>query len=92
VSNSGQGVIVRNNLTNVETICIGKYCDGYTFSDNLIGANPSFENAISRDYHLQRTSQAKDSGRNTNAPALDFDGDSRPQGAAVDIGADEYKR
>jgi len=92
VSNSGQGVVVRNNLTNAGTICIGSYCSGYTFSDNLTGTNPSFDKSSSRDYHLQQTSQAKDTGLNTNAPALDFDGDSRPQGAAVDIGADEYKR
>ena len=47
--------------------------------------NPSFG-----DYHLQSTSPAIDTGSNIDAPSVDFDGNLRPQGTAVDIGAHEY--
>ena len=43
------------------------------------------------DYHIQAFSPAVDNANATYAPALDIDGQSRPQGAADDIGADEYQ-
>ncbi len=42
------------------------------------------------DYHIQAFSPAIDNASATYAPALDIDNQSRPQGAADDIGADEY--
>ena len=43
------------------------------------------------DYHLLATSPITDIGTGVTAPALavDFDGDARPSGSGVDIGADE---
>ncbi|TAN52704.1 MAG: hypothetical protein EPN21_03305, partial [Methylococcaceae bacterium] len=41
------------------------------------------------DFHLQSTSLAKDVGTATGAPADDIDGDARPQGSGIDMGADE---
>ena len=41
------------------------------------------------DYHLQEASPAIDAGTVDGAPAADIDGDQRPCGAAVDMGADE---
>ena len=41
------------------------------------------------DAHLQPCSPAKNVGTATGAPATDFDGDSRPQGAGIDMGYDE---
>ncbi len=41
------------------------------------------------DYHLLGTSPALDIGTMTDAPSTDFEGQARPQGAGVDIGADE---
>ncbi len=42
------------------------------------------------NYHLlDSTSSAADAGRPASAPAYDYDGDPRPQGAQYDIGADE---
>jgi hypothetical protein len=43
------------------------------------------------DYHLTSASAvALDNGTNNNAPAVDIDGDDRPQGVGIDLGADEY--
>ncbi len=42
------------------------------------------------DYHLQSGSPAIDAGTSTGAPATDFDGVARPQGAGYDIGAYEF--
>ncbi len=42
------------------------------------------------DYHIRGNSPCKDSGTNTDAPAMDIDGDARPYNGTVDIGADEY--
>ncbi|OEU75632.1 MAG: hypothetical protein BA864_02630 [Desulfuromonadales bacterium C00003093] len=44
----------------------------------------------SGDYHIQAFSSAIDNASATYAPALDIDGQNRPQAAADDIGADEY--
>jgi|GEM_PF-1796813 len=42
------------------------------------------------DLHLQTNSPCKDAGTVTDAPAADFEGVPRPQGAGYDIGAYEY--
>lgn len=41
------------------------------------------------DYHIQSNSPAVDRASAATAPATDFDGQARPNGAASDIGADE---
>jgi hypothetical protein len=43
------------------------------------------------NYHLKSTSPAIDKGTTVNAPAWDHEGKSRPVGAAVDIGAYEWR-
>ena len=42
------------------------------------------------DLHLKPNSPAIDTGTNTNTTAADFDGNLRPWGAGIDIGAYEY--
>lgn len=42
------------------------------------------------NYHLTGLSPCIDTGRSVGAPSDDMNGDSRPQGTGVDIGADEF--
>ncbi|MFQ5800006.1 MAG: choice-of-anchor Q domain-containing protein [Bacteroidota bacterium] len=50
-----------------------------------------FEDLANRDLHLKAGSMAIDAGTSENAPSVDRDGVSRPQGAGFDIGAYERK-
>ncbi len=43
------------------------------------------------DLHLSAASPARDAGLGADAPSTDFDGNPRPDGSAVDIGACEYQ-
>lgn len=56
-----------------------------------INANPMFVNPAQGDFHLMRTSPAKDAANPAATLVDDADGDARPQGQLRDIGADEIK-
>lgn len=60
-----------------------------TITTSLIGTDPFFVNPAIGDYHLQSASPAIDAGTSEGAPDVDIDGDPRPTGNAMDIGADE---
>jgi hypothetical protein len=53
--------------------------------------NILFVNAAQLDFHLQSGSVAIDKGVTLSSVPYDFDGLSRPQGSAYDLGAYEYK-
>jgi len=53
-------------------------------------AEAIFVNAATHDLDLAAGSPAIDAGTDTDAPALDYAGNGRPQGAGYDIGAYEY--
>lgn len=55
-----------------------------------VQADPSFVNSAAGDFHLTASSPAVDRGSPAAAPALDYDGGSRPVGAAPDLGAFEF--
>jgi hypothetical protein len=57
---------------------------------NIVAA-PSFVNRIAADFHLMSDSPAIDHADPAATEMIDYDGTARPQGAARDIGAFEYK-
>ncbi len=73
------------------------YNDYYDNAINVGGAasgahsltdDPQFEDRAASDYHLAMGSLLIDQGGSVNVPH-DFEGDPRPRGSAIDIGADE---
>ncbi|MBN2147799.1 MAG: right-handed parallel beta-helix repeat-containing protein [Anaerolineales bacterium] len=77
--------------------------DGYrgyedeVYGEDYVEGDPMFVNPGGANFHLQAGSPAVDAGWDVEAPALDFEGDFRPQdgdedGTAIhDIGADEVR-
>jgi hypothetical protein len=61
-------------------------------AENVNGGDPQFVNAAANDFHLQAGSLAIDRGATLTGFKHDYDVSARPQGAAWDIGAFEYKR
>jgi len=84
------GVVIRNNLTDAAIVAR----DGATgtVNTNVTNAQSSwFVNAANHDLHLLGTvTAAIDKGATLANVPTDFDGQTRPTGAAYDIGADEY--
>jgi hypothetical protein len=62
---------------------------GDVANTNALYSSPFFVNPSGDDYHIQVDSAAINAGANTWV-SVDIDGDVRPQGATVDIGADEH--
>ncbi len=96
--------LVNCIITNVDSLSTGdntlnfeyQYSDffnnGFTMlsGSGNISTDPLFMDASSGDYLLQKTSPCIDSGTSQNAPLVDFEGVSRPQGAGFDMGIYEY--
>jgi len=67
------------------------YSDVYQTSGVYVGdGNINEDPLLDMESHLESGSQCIDAGTSVNAPPIDIDGDTRPQGSAVDMGADEY--
>lgn len=84
VASGGAAILRHNALHNLGTAYVG-VASGSTD----LAAAPNYLNRNGRDYHLAPGSPLRDAGRSAGSPNVDFDGDSRPQGDGVDIGADE---
>jgi hypothetical protein len=63
--------------------------NGMTLSSGPVGANVSGNPLLDATSHLGASSPARNAGTSTEAPATDMDGENRPRGPAIDIGADE---
>lgn len=73
--------ISSTNLVTSGNRCTGTGC--------ALSDNPLFVNAGASDFHLQAVSPMINAGTTISGITNDFDGDTRPQGGAFDIGADE---
>jgi hypothetical protein len=67
----------------------GSTCSNGATCTNDVNGDPRFFWPQTNDYHLCQNSAAIDQGANAGVNA-DFEGDVRPQGNGVDIGADEW--
>ena len=64
--------------------------NGYTGTGN-ISADPLLVNPAGGDLHLQGSSPCVDTGTPSGAPFTDIEGNTRPQGSGIDMGAYEYR-
>ncbi len=87
------GNIIRNNivnqLSNADNIGVVDHNEllGQTV-DNYGNYFMDYQNF---DFHLLESAPAKDSGETEEAPEIDLEGNPRPFGMGIDIGAYEYK-
>ena len=71
------------------TITFSNILGGWEGEGN-IDADPLFVDPGNGDFHLTIDSPCIDAGTLAGAPEFDFEGDPRPLGDGVDMGADEY--
>ena len=76
------------NGTNVTTFAAVNGL-GAVIAGLVVGANFASDPNVNATFHLNAGSPCIDTGTSTEAPATDMDGDARPKGIAVDVGADE---
>ena len=79
-------VTVDHNLIDA---FVGTAEEGETRGTDAVEADPLFVAPAAHDYRLGAGSPAIDRGNPDRAPAADFDGVPRPQGAGIDLGAFE---
>ena len=80
------GMQIRNDTGTMVT-----YCNTVGFSGaGNIDADPIFADVDNNNIHITADSPCIDMGTISYSPASDIDGDQRPTGPGVDIGADEY--
>jgi len=70
--------------------CIGDIYGTLTSSNHLIRTDPLFANPAAGDFHILYGSPCIDTGQPGYGGGTDMDGEPRPFGAAIDIGADEF--
>jgi hypothetical protein len=68
------------------------HLSGTTWGPHHRNDKPQFEDRMAGNYHLALTSPLIDQGDDTVDVPLDFEGDPRPGGGGMDIGADEAYR
>ena len=93
VDADGTNTILKNNILYQNGTAYGAQLSnagiGTQQSNNLIGNDPKFVDVLAHDFHLQLGSPAIDAGVTLDAVTTDFDGNTRPQGFAIDLGAFE---
>jgi hypothetical protein len=84
------GTVVKNNIVYGNTGSNIRDVGMDTTLSNNLTTDPKFVNPSIADFHLQSTSPAIDAGATLTEVTTDFEGTSRPRGAAYDIGAFEF--
>jgi hypothetical protein len=87
-------VLIRNNIAYANagrTFNQVRVTKGRAVVERNLVTDPRFRNPAWSDFSLQYNSPAIDAGIEAYAPATDFDGKRRPQGAGPDIGAYEVR-
>lgn len=88
--NAGANTQIKNNIVFGNAVAqISDDGSGTSLSNNLT-TDPKFVNAAAKNFQLQSTSPAVNAGVNLAEVTIDFNGVTRPQGGAYDIGAYEY--
>jgi len=82
-------VTVRYNIG--WPIGVADACTICTVEDNLDGEDPGLADVAARSPYLSAASVAIDAGVRDRSPETDIDGDARPAGRTVDIGAHEVQ-
>jgi fibronectin-binding autotransporter adhesin len=82
---------LAGNITSQTSLFFGNAstCSNGAACVNNRTGDPRFLWPLANDYHLCQNSAAIDQGVSTGVNS-DFEGDARPQGSGVDIGADEW--
>jgi predicted outer membrane repeat protein len=87
IENGGTFADGGNNLTGQDPLFV---TDGY-WDDNGTPGDGNDDFWVNGDYHLRSSSPCKNVGTNADAPSNDLDGNPRPSGSGVDMGAYEYQ-
>ena len=89
--NASTNAILKNNIVYQNGGTITDIDGVGTLQSTNLTADPRFVNPAVGDFHLQPSSPAIDAGLTLPEVPTDFDGVSRPQGLAYDVGAYEYR-
>ena len=84
------GVYQSEDTGSTQTLAQWRASNGQDAHSFVATATALFVNAAANDYHLSVSSPAIDAGTLIDAPTTDLDGNSRPHGNGIDIGAYEY--
>jgi len=83
-------ILLRNNISYNNAGGDIVVIAGSVIQDHNLTSDPRFESAGEANFHLRPDSPAIDTGSAIGAPAVDFEGNTRPAGSGYDIGAYEF--
>jgi hypothetical protein len=90
---SDYNVVMNRFTTNgggsVQSLAQWQAASGQDLHSLVAVPNQLFVNPATGDFHLSEASPALDAGTMQHAPVVDFEGQARPSGGGIDIGADE---
>ena len=89
-NDAATNILIRNNISYNNAGGSVVIISGSVMQDHNLISDPKFENAEKANFHLRPDSPAIDTGSAIGAPALDFEGNTRPAGSGYDIGAYEF--